>query len=232
MSRKSYVLIIATAFALALLGLTLLSAQVTSESRENTARQEKNRRYDGGHCDLTRDEECIEQYEPRALPLIPLKESAFAFVGQVTKMQPWLSEDRTHIYTEASVHVGEVLKSPEGFSLPPDRMLITDQIGGAIKVPSGHILRDNTRSGFMGRPYVGGRYVLFVREIHEGKDLEVLRAYELRDGKVFKLAEDGGRGQVILSKTSGREDSFSREKSLLHFIHEQLHAPTATTHRP
>jgi hypothetical protein len=198
---------------------------------EDKARAAKSTRYNGGGCDLTvPGQDCFfEQFAPGALPLIPVKESAFVLLGRVTKVQPYLSADRTHIYTETTIQIEEMFKSPERFSLPSDQTLVADQIGGAMRTASGRVLRDGSRIDFLGQAYVGGRYVFFLRQVHEGKDLEILRAYELRDGKVFKLAEDGSRGQVILSKTSGREDSLSREESLLHFIREQTHAPTATT---
>ena len=218
MSRRPFVPIFAAAVGLTLLGPTLLLAQVGSESTENTARQEKNRRYNGGRCNLTLDQECIEQYEPAALPLIPIEESTVAFVGHVTGVQAYLSADRTHIYTETTFRVQEMFKSPENFRLPSDQTLITDQIGGTMKMPSGQILQDNTRSGFMGKPRLGSRYVLFLTPIHEGKDFAILRAYELREGKVFKLTEDGSPGNVLLSGTGDKPDSLSDEQAFLQTI--------------
>jgi len=84
-----------------------------------------------------------------------------------------------------------------------------------MKLLSGRVIHDNTRSGFMGEPRVGGRYVLFLKAIHQGEDLEILNAYELRDGKVFKLTEDGSRGKVLLSKTPNKPDSLSDEQKFL-----------------
>lgn len=220
MSRKSFVPIIAAGVALTLVGLTQLLAQVSPDSSE--ARQAKSARYGGGRCDITtkaEDHECFfEQYEPAALPLIPMKQSTIAFVGQVTDVKPYLSADRTHIYAETTFRVEELLKSAENFRLPSDQTLIADQLGGSMKLPSGRLIHDNTRSGYMGKPRVGGRYVLFLKVIHEGKDLEILRAYELRDGKVFKVTEDGSPSNVLLSRTPNKPDSFSDEQELLQAI--------------
>jgi hypothetical protein len=149
-----------------------------------------------------------------------LKESALALVGRVTKVQPYLSADRTHIYTETTIQIEEVFKSPEGFS-PPDLTLITDQIGGAMKMPSGRVIRDGSRIDFPGQANAGGRYVFFLRQVHEGKDLAILSAYELRDGKVFKLTEDGSPGNVLLSTTPNKADSLSDEQDFLQTIRQR-----------
>lgn len=236
MSRKSFVLNIAVAVVLTLVGLAQLLAQVSPESMESTARQAKSTRYNGGRCDITRTakgHECFfEQYEPRALPLIPMEESTIAFVGEVTAVQPFLSADRTHIYTENAFRVDEVFKSPENFNLPSDQTLIADQLGGTIELPSGRIIHDGTRNGYMGKPRVGGRYVLFLKAIHEAKDLEVLRAYELRDGKVFKVTEDGSPGNVLLSRTPNKPDSLSDEQGFLQTIrqHDTVDPKTGNLH--
>lgn len=234
MSRKSFVPIIAAAVALTLAGLTQLLAQVSLDSTE--ARQAKSARYNGGRCDITttaEDHECyFEQYEPAALPLIPMEHSTIAFVGQVTDMQPYLSADRTHIYTETTFRVEEMFKRPENFKLPSDQALVADQLGGSVKLPSGRIVHDSTRAGFMGKPRVGGRYVLFLLAIHEGKDLEILRAYELRDGKVFRLTEDGSSGTVLLSRTPNKPDSLSDEQGFLQTIrqHDAVDLKTGNVH--
>ena len=193
----------------------------SSQPEERMAREAKSARYNGGGCNLTvPGRDCFfEHFAPGPLPLIPLKESALALVGRVTKVQPYLSADRTHIYTETTIQIEEVFKSPEGFS-PPDLTLITDQIGGAIKMPSGRVIRDGSRIDFPGQAHAGGRYVFFLRQVHEGKDLAILSAYELRDGKVFKLTEDGSPGNVLLSTTPNKADSLSDEQDFLQTIRQ------------
>jgi hypothetical protein len=247
MSRKSFIPIIAAAVALTLAGLTqllgqtrfsnlLLAAQTATmdnakqqsnvaeevplpeDSREREARLAKNARYNGGGCDLTQGEDCfMEQYEPRALPLIPLAQGAIAFRGQVSKLQSYLSADRTHVYTETTWKVDEVFKQPKDFKLALDGV-ITDQMGGALKLRSGRIATDNTRNGFMGKPYVGGRYVVFLETIHKGEDITMIRAYELRNAKVFKLTEDGTPGSVVLSNKPNQPDSLSGEETFLQAV--------------
>ena len=233
MSGKSLIPVIAAAVVLTLLGLTQLSAQVSPEYMD-TARQAKSTRYNGGGCDLTvPGRECFfEHFAPGAIPLIPLKESAFALLGTVTKVQPYLSADRTHIYTETTIQIEEVFKSPETFNLPPDRTVITDQIGGAMRMDSGRVIHDGSVVDFIGKTYVGGRYVFFLRQVHEGKDLAILSAYELREGKVFKLTEDGIPGKVLLSRTPNKPDSLSDEQGFLQTIrqHDSVDPKTGNLH--
>jgi hypothetical protein len=189
------------------------------DSKEREARLSKNARYNGGGCDLTQGEDCfMEQYEPRGLPLIPLAEGAIAFMGQVSKIQAYLSADRTHVYAETTWKMDELFKQPKDFKLSSHGMIITDQIGGAVTLWSGRTATDNTRNGFMGKPYIGGRYVVFLEMIHRGEDLTMIRAYELRDRKVFKLTEDGTPGSVVLSNKPNQPDSLSSEETFLQAV--------------
>src|SRR5690242_20351777 len=147
------------------------------EPKERAARLAKNLRYSSEGSDLTRGGELFfEQYEPRSLPLVPLEESAIAFKGQVIKMQSFLSADRSHIYTEITLRVEEIFKQTKDFRLSSDQTLMVTQIGGAIKLRSGRVIRDETREGFMGKPYLGGRYVLFADRVNKGQDLTMIKA--------------------------------------------------------
>jgi hypothetical protein len=222
MSGKSFIPAIVVVVSFAWLGPRPLSAQASSESTENRAREAKSARFNGGRCDLTvPGGDCFfEHFAPGALPLIPLEQSDIAGLGRVTKVQPYLSADRTHIYTETTIQMEEVFKSPEGFSFPPDQTLSADQIGGAMRMASGRVIHDGSVVDFLGKAYAGGRYVFFLRQVHEGKDLAMLTAYELRDGKVFKLTEDGTPGKTLLSKTPNKPDSLSDEQGFLQTIRQ------------
>jgi hypothetical protein len=166
-------------------------APLPQDREEREARMAKNIRYNGGRCNITTQDCFFESVYPTGLPLIPSKESAVAFVGQVTHMQSYLSDDKTRIYTETTFYVEEVFKNPTNFRFSSDRTLVIDRNGGAIRLHSGQIVRDSTRDGFLGRPQVGMRYVFFATSIHDGRDFSMVRGYELRDGKVFRLTEDG-----------------------------------------
>jgi len=50
---------------------------------------------------------------------------------------------------------------------------------------------------------------------HKGEDLTVIRAYELRDGKVFKLTGDGTAGSEVLSEKPNQPDFLSKQDTFL-----------------
>ncbi len=193
-----------------------------SPEDEREARLAKDKRYNGGGCDLTKTVDCFfEVVEPGGLPPVPVDSSALVFVGKVVGIHAYLSEDRTHIYTETDFHVEELLKKPRTIEPPPDKLLAVDRVGGTIRTQSGQVLRDETKSGVVGEPAVGRRYLVFATSVHGGRDLMIAQVYELRDGKVFRLPEHGADSLVVLSRTSGREDELSHEDSLVRFIRER-----------
>jgi hypothetical protein len=195
---------------------------VSQDPKEREARLTKNMRYNGGGCDitaLTPGHSCFfDQVWPRALPLIPLKQSTIAFAGQISKMQPYLSEDRTHIYTEITIRIEEVFKNPPNSKIPSGQTVVINQIGGTIRMTSGQVVHDGTRIDFLGKTHLGGRYVLFAKGIHGGKDLTLIRGYELRDGQVFKLRENGSPGPTLVSTIPGAANTLSLEKAFLQAV--------------
>ncbi len=203
------------------------------QPEERMARAAKSARYNGGGCDLMMSGDCFFEHIARGgIPLIPVRESAIVLVGKVTRVQPYLSADRTHIYTETALQVDEVFKSPDGFSRSSDQTLITDQFGGTLRMSSGRVIHDGSRIGFLGQAYVGGRYVFFLRQVHEGKDFAILTAYELRDGKVYELTEDGSPSNALLSRTPQKPDSLSDEHGFLQTIrqHDTVDPKTGNPH--
>lgn len=215
-SRVFFIVIVIVAIPFAWQDTTSLVAQVASDVRQKTKQGTKGQRYNGGPCDLTINDDCgFEHFAPPALQLIPFKESTFVILGRVTKVEPNLSADRTHIYIETRICVQEVFKSPAAFSLPLDRTLIVDQIGGSMRTASGRIIRDGSVIDFIGKAYVGGYYVFFLHEVHEGEDLAILSAYELRGGKVYRLKEDGSAGTVLLSGSVDQTETVFDELRLL-----------------
>jgi hypothetical protein len=177
-------------------------------------RRAKNARYNGAGTDLTSikpgTDAFFEHVWP-AIPAVPIAESTCVVVGTVVKMQPYLSEDRSRIYTELSVRAESVIKCDVHDLLSPGKLLAVDVFGGALRTRSGQIMRDNTRVEFLGKPYVGGRFVLFATRIHDNNDLAMIRGYELRDGKVYQLTEHGSPGRKLFTRSPGEPDPLSQE---------------------
>jgi hypothetical protein len=190
-------------------------SQLPENPKERATRLAKNLRYNAHEADLTKrsDESFIEQVWPRSLPVIPAKESALVLVGTVVKMQPYLSGDRSRIYTELTIQSEEVVASD--VRLSTTKVPVIDRIGGVLKTQSGQVVRDGIIIDGLGRTRVGGRYVLFAKRIHHGKDLTLIRGYELREGQVFKLTEDGNPGDVLVSSIPGDANIPSEEKAFI-----------------
>ncbi len=184
-------------------------------------RKSKNTRYDSGGDDLTtRDpnlEYFVETFIPRGLPLIPFEESSVVVVGSVVKIQPYLSGNKSQIYTEITVQVQSLLKGDEAQS--KIKTIVLDEIGGAIRINSGKIVRYEVRIDGRGNPCEGNRYVFFVKKTATNKDYYFIKGYELGGGKVFTL--DNG-AKKLLSKKHKAPESFSDEKTFLELIRREI----------
>src|SRR5262249_44056851 len=114
--------------------------------REREARTAKNVRYNAGGTDLTtqrqRDSEIFFEQVWPAVDFIPAAESALVATGKVVRVQSYLSQDRSRIYTEATVAVDHLLKRDRDDLLSVTRTVIIDRLGGAIKLKGGRVVRD------------------------------------------------------------------------------------------
>lgn len=118
-------------------------------------------------------------------PALPAGQSAAVVVGEVTQARAFLSDDKTSVYSEFTVRVGDVLKNNSAAALAPGDSVAVVRAGGAVRFPSGKVIRRG--SGGRPLPRVGRRYVFFLRYDTEGEDFPVITAYELRGGRVIPL---------------------------------------------
>ncbi|HEY9401449.1 MAG TPA: hypothetical protein VIQ24_02055 [Pyrinomonadaceae bacterium] len=119
-------------------------------------------------------------------PSLPAAQSDAVIIGEVSDAQAYLTEDKTGIYSEFTVRVGEVLKNSTTTPLGSDSSISAIRGGGAVRFPSGKVIR----YGQHGKPLprTGRRYVFFLKYNNdEGQDFKIITAYELRDGQVFPL---------------------------------------------
>lgn len=191
-----------------------------SDINERTARANKNRRYNTGGKDLTLDdsENYIEHIWPRGLPLIPTDEGAVIVVGTVVHIQPYLSEDRSSIYTEFKIDVEDVLKNALSGQASSSKYILIDKLGGKLRLKSGRIVYDEINICYLGEPRLERRYVLFARSIHNGNDLEMIKGYELRDGKVFTISEGDNELGVLVTTLPDVPKEYAKEETLLELI--------------
>jgi hypothetical protein len=128
-------------------------------------------------------------------PALPAAQSDAVVIGEVTDAEAFLSTDKTSIYSEFTVSVNEVLKGTSLGTLTPGGSLTATRGGGAVRFPSGKVVRE----GFNGKPLPrqGRRYVLFLKLNEEGQDFSIITAYELLGGRVSPLDGLYTTGQVV-----------------------------------
>jgi hypothetical protein len=166
-------------------------APESSDSEERARRKAKNKRYEKGGPHVKRLEELPPdtgsgRVEHTAdIPPLPVALSDAVVLGTVIKIQPYLTEEETGIYSEFTLTIDEVLKNFENGSLFPGKTIVADREGGALRLSNGRVLRYEV-TGLGKLPRLDKQYVFFLK-FNRGQDLSILSGYELRDGNVFSL---------------------------------------------
>lgn len=115
------------------------------------------------------------------LPELPVKEADTIILGPVSKVQSYLSEDETTVYTEFSVLPGEVLRDANHVVIATASVITLYQIGGALRMPSGRVVRMDVR-GLPPPPAENHRYVFFLKYDPRGHWFAIVKTWEIRDG--------------------------------------------------
>jgi hypothetical protein len=135
----------------------------------------------------------------------------------VRETKAYLSEDRTHVYSEVSLSVEEILKAVPQYGLQVDSTVIGERTGGAVRFPSGKILRQ----GKWGRriPSTGHRYLLFLKDTGDS-GFSIVTGYELTGKGVLPLdGIEGGDHSVYKDYERLRNTS---EASLLDAVRKAI----------
>ena len=119
------------------------------------------------------------------LPAIPGARSEVILTGEVTDAQAHLSNDKTGIYSEFAVKIGEVLKNVSSTSLLPGSPVYVERLGGVVRYPNGR--KYPYRVAGQGMPRAGAQYLFFLKAVDGDQAFEIITAYELREGEVFPL---------------------------------------------
>ena len=193
----------------------------SSNPNEREARRAKNTRYNTGGADLTVErtqgsEIFFEQVWP-AVDFIPAAESALVVIGRVIKVQPYLSSDRSRVYTEITIAVDDLLKWDQDKSVAATKTVVIDRLGGALKLKTGRIVRDEIQIDNLGNLELARRYLVFARAINDGKDINLIKSYELIDGKVFT---NDSRPSRLISALAGVPLTWEYEASFLKAVRE------------
>jgi len=119
---------------------------------------------------------------------LPVPTSDTIVLGAVIKVQPYLSEDGTALYTEFTVSVEEVLKQGNGLSLKRDSAVTLYRMGGSLRLASGKVLQTDVH-GLGDPPAAGHRYVCFLRYVSRGSWFSIVKLWELRNALAVPLDE-------------------------------------------
>ncbi len=118
-------------------------------------------------------------------PAIPASRSDGVVTGTISEVNAYISADRTTVYSEVTLNIEAVLKQEPRHPLVSGLTLSAERPGGAVRFPSGKILR----RGFLGRniPEAGRRYLLFLRYNEDGEDFFIVTGYQFLDNRVLPL---------------------------------------------
>jgi hypothetical protein len=112
---------------------------------------------------------------------LPIRFSDTIVVGIVDRMQPYFSEDNWNIYKEYTITVKEVLRDANRLALNPGSTIALDRMGGAIRLVSGGVIRQNVEGN--GGPLIAGhKYVLFLQYDARGSWFRSVKSWELWNG--------------------------------------------------
>jgi hypothetical protein len=200
----------------------------TSDPNERARRDEKRRRYNKGGTDLTtmdpNQSVSVNVCGP-AKPFLPTVYTPVIVLGTVVSAQPYLTEDRSSIYTEYSVRVEEFLKK-DGLPLQKaGELLVVDRPGGKLRLKSGKVIRYSWSGSNIARPLKPGeRCVLFLERIHDGFDIRLGPAFLLREGKAYYLWESEGHDKLV-GTVSGIQSELSNEEPFLELVRKAIANP-------
>lgn len=142
------------------------------------------------------------------LPALPTQQSDAVVVGEVTSAQAFLSNDKSGVYSEFDIHVGEVLKNDPASPINGGESITAERLGGRVKFPSGRVLPVVITG--QGMPRAGRKYLLFLKRLGAEGDYHVLTGYELRGGRVSPLdgaKPAGGGSPWKFDAYEGREEA-------------------------
>lgn len=183
-------------------------APAPSDPEELRKRRAQGKKYDNAETPMSHPSGILSSsttagdWEYGLESVLPAAQSSLVIIGMVTDAKAFLSNEKTGIYSEFTIQVGEVLKGDPVPLLNSDGTLTAERWGGRVRNESGHAVTYSVAG--QGMPRVGQRYLFFLgrnarqdsvmgRPDTADMSRNILTAYELRAGKVYPLDSAGGR---------------------------------------
>ncbi len=142
------------------------------------------------------------------LSAIPVNESDVIIVGNVTGAQAYTTHSKTHVYSEFTIQVAEVIKDDASNPIRVNNSVEVDRIGGRVRFPNGRVSQYFIVGQNM--PEVGKQYLLFITKSDGKGDYSILTGYEIRDGIIHPL-DNPGTGHPITTREGSDATSFLNE---------------------
>jgi hypothetical protein len=168
----------------------------------------------------------VTDESPSEQPL-PTQISDAVVVGNVTDAKAYLSEDKTAVYSEFTVHVWDVLKNSQVLPFEVGTSVTVLRPGGGVRFPSGKVRRFLVAG--RGLPHTGGRYAFFLKYDDLAQAYYIVTAYELLGGKVFPLDGVPQYGTSTHPFASYRRYANADEGAFLVEVRSAVIQPPATT---
>lgn len=117
-------------------------------------------------------------------PLFPLEESTLVVVGEVVKVNAFLSNDKGSVYTEFTVRVDDLLKNGDSNKSGPKKV-IADREGGVVVYPGPQ--RVLYQDSDIGLPRLGSKYLFFLTKDDESPNYRIITSYDLDGGRPLQM---------------------------------------------
>lgn len=172
-----------------------LPTNLQNKENINSLRSKRNERFDLKDKSFNPDKLVFKESDPEEiydLPLshpeksaLPVYQSDVIVIGTITDRQAHLSNDKTRVYSEFTVKIEQILKGETNPLIVNQNSISVERFGGAVRLPSGKILRRGDISERM--PLNDRKYLFFLQSHNESESFSIITGYELRDGLVFPL---------------------------------------------
>jgi hypothetical protein len=151
-------------------------------------------------------------------PAIPIQESDAVIVGTVKSVQPYLSNDHTHLYTEFSIAVDQTIKDIPNRAEPGEVIPVVVR-GGKMRLQDGRVIEEKPFTNFT--IAVGSRYVFFLRYNNTGQHFAIAKSWELKNGAVIPTAHE----DQMDARQGKREYVSMTEQSFIQAVHAAADLP-------
>lgn len=138
--------------------------------------------------------------------------SSTVVLATVTQAQSRLSGDQRNLYTEWIARVEEVWEQAGPPDLAPGAELLTNRIGGAIRMPTGEKF-ETTVEGLSGPLYTERRYVLFLRYRPKQRWFDLEKAWQFQDGRMVAVDPEDGSSAWQGASLPAYRDAYQKFKA-------------------